>query len=199
MRPAVLAIFALFSLIIAGCSNEAATSAAPAVTTQTAAPTTTIDPLAGYSNEERGFIAAFKSKFSTTGPRPEANIMQIGEYICSDIRLGLRPTQTQTALAKNVPSPQDAATLYTLAHDVLCPEVPLPNPNSFSDGTYEVGVDIQPGRYRSPGGDSCYWARLAKDQMEILDNNLTSGPSVIIVKETDGFVELSRCTWTLSP
>lgn len=47
------------------------------------------------------------------------------------------------------------------------------------------------------GGEDCYWARLDENQ-DIVDNYLGSGPSVLVVKESDAFVELSRCTWTLS-
>jgi hypothetical protein len=32
--------------------------------------------------------------------------------------------------------------------------------NNFGDGTYIVGVDIEPSTYRSAGGPACYWARL---------------------------------------
>src|SRR5690349_16825748 len=28
------------------------------------------------------------------------------------------------------------------------------------DGTYRVGAEIQPGTYRSDGGEYCYWERL---------------------------------------
>lgn len=30
----------------------------------------------------------------------------------------------------------------------------------FGDGTWEVGVDIEPGRYRIEPDSGCYWARL---------------------------------------
>ncbi|WP_050995521.1 hypothetical protein [Leptospirillum ferriphilum] len=32
---------------------------------------------------------------------------------------------------------------------------------SFGDGTFIVGKDIQPGTYRSRGGDDCIWERLS--------------------------------------
>lgn len=198
MRRPALAVLALTVLALAGCSNEPAEdTAAPTTTrTTTAAPTTTADPLAGYSSRERAFLVAFTTAFDVTGGA-EAETMQIGNYVCGDIRAGVRPAETQAALSNNVSSPEDAANVYTLASQNLCPEVPLPDPNSFSSGTYEVGLDIQPGRYRSPGGDGCYWARL-DDGQEIIDNNLSDGPTVFDVAESDAFVELNRCTWTLA-
>ena len=32
---------------------------------------------------------------------------------------------------------------------------------TFGDGTHVVGLDIQPGIYRAPGGDTCIWQRLS--------------------------------------
>lgn len=32
---------------------------------------------------------------------------------------------------------------------------------SFGPGTYAVGIDIEPGTYKAPGGAKCYWARLS--------------------------------------
>ena len=62
-----------------------------------------------------------------------------------------------------------------------------PIASEFAEGTYLVGVDIAPGRYRitpGPAGDSAYWARL-DDQREINDNDLSDGPLIVIVSESD--------------
>ena len=37
----------------------------------------------------------------------------------------------------------------------------------FSDGTHLIGVDIEPGTYRAPGGDRCTWERLKNLSGEI--------------------------------
>ena len=37
------------------------------------------------------------------------------------------------------------------------------------DGTYRVGVSIEPGTYSSPGSDLCYWARLSGLSGELND------------------------------
>lgn len=73
---------------------------------------------------------------------------------------------------------------------------------SFSDGTYEVGTgdgQVAPGKYRSPGGSTCYWARLKDgdgDLGDIIANNLGEGQALLTVKATDGLVEVRGCTLT---
>jgi hypothetical protein len=37
---------------------------------------------------------------------------------------------------------------------------PPPPQVAFTDGTYRVGIDIQPGTYQASSPTSCYWARL---------------------------------------
>jgi hypothetical protein len=197
MRRPALAALALTVLALAGCSNEAAEEApTPPTRTTTAAPTTTADPLARFSTFEQAFVRGVERRGFTL-PGGPAQTIELGELICSEIRNGTRPADTQAALATGEITAEDSAAFYDLAYTNLCPELTLPDPNSFSSGTYEVGVDIQPGRYRSPGGDGCYWARLDGGQ-EIIDNNLSDGPTVFDVAESDVFVELSRCTWTLA-
>lgn len=85
------------------------------------------------------------------------------------------------------------------------PVVPSGPAATFSDGTYEVGVDVEPGRYKTTGPDgsgfidSCYWARNSNDSGEfsaIIANDNISGPGSITVKSGE-FVELSGgCVWT---
>lgn len=52
------------------------------------------------------------------------------------------------------------------------PAVPTAHPG---DGVWRVGVDIQPGTYRSSGGDACSWARLFGFQ-GTARSTATSGP-----------------------
>lgn len=200
MRRIIVGATVSVLIVLAGCSNEApAGSAAPssASRTTTSAPPT-YDPYAGLSSMEKNFVLAFTAN-GYTNNGGNADIARTGELICDEIRSGERPASTQAVFIKGSLTDEDAALIYRLAHDTMCPQVPLPDPNSFSTGTYEVGVDIPPGKYRSPGGDGCYWARLAEDQTDILDNNLSDGPSVFTVQPSDGYIELNRCTWTLTP
>jgi len=53
-----------------------------------------------------------------------------------------------------------------------------------TDGTYLVGVDIQPGRYRVEDPDYAYAARLSCDR-DIIDNEGNKGNVIIIVKASD--------------
>ena len=77
------------------------------------------------------------------------------------------------------------------------PETAIPG-----DGTFEVGVDIEPGTYvsePSPTGN-CYWARLSGTGGldDIIANNNTSGQALIPVSADDKYFETSGCSdWSL--
>ena len=61
-------------------------------------------------------------------------------------------------------------------------------------GTYVVGEDIQPGRYRAEASPGCYWARLSSlNTSDIIDNNNADGPVAIEVLATDKALELADC------
>jgi len=85
------------------------------------------------------------------------------------------------------------------------PAAPAGPATTFRDGVYEVGVDIEAGRYRTDGPDpssyfpSCYYARLANDSGNfdaIKANNNIQGPGSVTLSAGE-FVEASGgCTWT---
>ncbi len=67
-----------------------------------------------------------------------------------------------------------------------------------SDGVREVGVDINPGRWKTAGGsEDCYYAILnSSDTSDIADNNITGGPATVDLAAGQ-FFETTRCaTWT---
>ncbi len=65
--------------------------------------------------------------------------------------------------------------------------------NTFAgDGVYIVGQDIQPGTYKSTGGELCYWARHNKNN-EILDNHAAPGATVVVVLASDFSLEVKGC------
>lgn len=71
---------------------------------------------------------------------------------------------------------------------------------SFGDGTWEVGVDIEPGKYKTPGprGSGCYYERQGGDDgsfSDIIDNNFAEGPATVTIKASDKFFETSGCDW----
>lgn len=72
---------------------------------------------------------------------------------------------------------------------------------SFGEGTFIVGTDMQPGRYRSSEGDGCYWERLSGfggTPDEIIANDIASGPGIVDIAPGDVGFRSSRCgTWSL--
>jgi hypothetical protein len=80
------------------------------------------------------------------------------------------------------------------------PPPPGPKTTISTDGTYQVGVDIVPGTYRTTGGSGCYWARLRSlSTNDIIDNNNASGPVVVEILPSDAAFLTERCgTWQRS-
>ena len=67
----------------------------------------------------------------------------------------------------------------------------------FDDGTHEVGVDIQAGKYKTAGvGGRCYWAKLNRAG-GIIDNEFAEGPQTVVIEPTVFTFKSSGCgTWT---
>jgi hypothetical protein len=66
----------------------------------------------------------------------------------------------------------------------------------FGDGTYIVGVDVAAGTWRSAGGETCYWSRLAGfggELGDILANDLPDGPTVVTIAPSDVGFTTSGC------
>src|SRR6266545_1814562 len=79
------------------------------------------------------------------------------------------------------------------------PKATAPPAPTYTDGIYEVGVEIKPGTYktRAPAGNPCYWARLGDpDSNNIHANHLGEGPMTLRIRSSDNYVELSGgCEW----
>lgn len=78
---------------------------------------------------------------------------------------------------------------------------PTPTYPHFSDGTYQVGKDIQPGTYRTRvGSPGCYYARLkgfGGTVDDIIANNDTDAPAIVTIAASDaGFTSDGCGTWT---
>jgi hypothetical protein len=71
--------------------------------------------------------------------------------------------------------------------------------NSFEDGVYEVGRDIEPGTYRAPGSSGCYWARQSSpDETDIISNHYGAG-QVVATLNAGEFFRTDGCgTWVKS-
>jgi len=100
------------------------------------------------------------------------------------------PGSTTTTTA--APTTTTETETATVTADPPPPEAAIPG-----DGTFEVGVDIEPGTYVSeaPPGGGCYWARLsgAGGMENIIDNSISDGQSIVTIQESDEFFETSRC------
>lgn len=68
--------------------------------------------------------------------------------------------------------------------------------NEFSDGVHEVGVDIQPGKYKTAGASSdCYWSKNRRDG-GIIDNDIPGGDTTIVIEPSVFTFKSARCgTW----
>ena len=78
---------------------------------------------------------------------------------------------------------------------------PEPQKATFSNGTYQVGTDIQPGTYRTrEGSANCYYERLknfAGGINSILANANIYAPAIVTIRPTDaGFNSQGCATWT---
>jgi|ERR1700716_4022484 hypothetical protein len=72
-------------------------------------------------------------------------------------------------------------------------------PTSMGDGTWEVGEDIPSGKYQTPGGDDCYWARLKHNDGspgDTIQKNLGAGTQTITVKQKEYLQSLGCGTWS---
>jgi hypothetical protein len=75
--------------------------------------------------------------------------------------------------------------------------------STISDGTYVVGVDIQPGMYRTAGPSEdapikmCMWSRRKDTSGEfksVIAMNNAQGPTTVTIKPTDGAFESRGCS-----
>jgi hypothetical protein len=69
---------------------------------------------------------------------------------------------------------------------------------SVADGTYEVGVDIQVGKYKGQCPAFAYWARLRSDNStDIISNNVLTNPGQMTFTVNKGeYVEVRGCTFS---
>jgi hypothetical protein len=80
----------------------------------------------------------------------------------------------------------------------LPPAAPL---SAFGEGAFVVNHQIAPGRYRSAGGDLCYWQRttgFGGTLDEIIANDNVSGPAIVDIAASDtGFTSRGCGDWAL--
>ena len=67
-----------------------------------------------------------------------------------------------------------------------------------TDGMYRVGIDIEPGTYRtagkSPEAMDCYWARLRSlNENDIIASDMGTGPQLVLIEVGDRAFYTHRC------
>jgi hypothetical protein len=139
-----------------------------------------------------GAIASSGSKAPTTAD-PVANTAQATPAASTAGAAAKAPATTAAAATTAAPA--------TTAAAAAGPKT------SFSDGTYEVNVDIAPGTYKTTvpaNSRNCYWQRskdVSGDFDSIIANaNSKSGTPVVvkILKSDAGFTSNGCGTWTKS-
>jgi hypothetical protein len=68
--------------------------------------------------------------------------------------------------------------------------------NTFENGIFIIGTDIEPGTYKSTTASGCYYSRLSGfsgDMSEIIANNNTDNAAVVTIAKTDKGFKSSRC------
>jgi hypothetical protein len=105
------------------------------------------------------------------------------------------------------PSGQGTTNAQAAAGAAPAAAAPAPSgpPSEVGDGTYQVGTDIDAGRWKTAGPDKssvfpvCYMARHKDDSADfrsIIANDSLQGPGSVTVKKGE-FLELKGgCTWT---
>ena len=85
------------------------------------------------------------------------------------------------------------------------PSAVVPKTVMETDGTYRVGVDIEPGTYRTAGRSAegatdCYWARLSSlNEVDILASNIGVEAQTVLIDPGDrAFATRSCQTWVKS-
>lgn len=86
----------------------------------------------------------------------------------------------------------------TVTQTVTAP--PPSGPRSeFSDGLFEVGIDVQPGTYRTEGPDGtndggCYWSR-SGPRGDVIDNGVVNEPGAVTVRQGERIDSAGCLPW----
>lgn len=145
-----------------------------------------------------GLDAATAGNASTTTPSAKTSTTVASNAAMPTTTVTVSvPGSTATVAA---PAVTKTVTIQAPAKTVTAPR-PAPAVAMAGDGTYEVGVDVRPGTYVSatPESGNCYWARMTGgDGIDnIIDNNNSSGRSVVTIKKGDKLFESNGCSdWT---
>ena len=65
---------------------------------------------------------------------------------------------------------------------------------SFSDGTWQVGVDVAPGTYTSTGGPDCRHALKPALTGAAVVESISRDPAIVVLTDDSGWFETTGCT-----
>ena len=108
------------------------------------------------------------------------------------------PTVTATVAGEATAGPAVTVTATPTVKVTETAPAPAPETAMGGDGTFEVGVDVQPGTYVSAptSGINCYWERsTGSDGLDsITAHGNTTGQVVVTITKSDKFLTSSGCT-----
>jgi hypothetical protein len=212
-----LAVFAAFAaLAVGGCAESITPTGHPADScigsgcALTVATPAAVAVGATVPTVEDQYVADILDTPGLTSTMSNDDLTGIGKSVCEAIPTVTR-TQLIAAMGKTKLGPQVAEVVVSSAEKHLCPyavyadiagvpsaaSVPASGLlTSFDDGTYEVGVDIAVGKYKTSGGANCYWARMRQpDDSSIIANDLGAGPRTVVVAKGEYFTSQRCGTW----
>jgi hypothetical protein len=118
------------------------------------------------------------------------------------IGIGIVANDTNPASS---PSGEPQADTAPATAAAKAPAKPAGPAGTMDVGVYQVGVDVQAGRYKTPGPptddpmDMCFWSRNSNDSGEfeaVIANGIVEGPGSVTVNRGE-FVEITgACSWT---
>ena len=126
----------------------------------------------------------------------------IGQGMGGDPATATAPSTAPSPATVAAPAPE-SVTIEAPAP--AAPAQPAGPETTVSDGTYEVGVDMAAGRYKTDGPSAgsitgmCYWQRSSNDSGEfdaIIANEIVQGPGSVTVKSGEFATLSGDCTWT---
>ncbi|GAA1026624.1 hypothetical protein GCM10009557_04990 [Virgisporangium ochraceum] len=106
-------------------------------------------------------------------------------------------TETVTASAA-APAPVTSTVTVTAAPPAGAAP-PAAGGATIEEGTYSVGVDIQPGTYRAIGaGSDCYWSitKSGSNGSDIIENHIGGGNLTVTLKAGQDFTSQRCGTWS---
>lgn len=133
-------------------------------------------------------------KLSTLNRELESEVttLDIREYGLNDREKTLDAKETELSNKEADLTTREAA-VTTVEQQVAA--------NTIREGTWSVGIDIEPGTYRTTQevGDMCYWAiyKSGTNKSDIIANDLPSGGIHTVTLQTGQDFETKRCgQWT---